>query len=118
MEDRREIREQIEKVKKFGKKCKIQEMLSTIPTNLKNTDGENVDKQILRAAILAELDAINLYEQMSELASNEHLKTILLDIAREEKTHVGEFQTLLLEIDKEQNTEMDAGKKEVDNLIK
>jgi rubrerythrin len=92
-------------------------MLSKIPINLEKVKKEDVDKEILRAAIIAELDAINLYEQMAALASNDHIKTLMLDIAREEKTHVGEFQTLLLRLDGEQVREMAEGKKEVDELL-
>ncbi|MGB9842421.1 MAG: rubrerythrin, partial [Candidatus Bathyarchaeales archaeon] len=43
-------------------------------------------------------------------------KRILLDVAKEEKTHVGEFQALLLRHDKEQEKELEEGKKEVDEL--
>ena len=75
-----------------------------------------MDKEILRAGISAELDAINLYEQMAALTEDKHLKTILLDIAKEEKTHVGEFQTLLLMNDKQQEKELAEGKKEVEEL--
>jgi rubrerythrin len=42
---------------------------------------------------------------------------VLLDIAKEEKAHVGEFQTLLLMVDKEQVTELSEGKKEVEELV-
>lgn len=91
-------------------------MLSKIPINLESIKQEDLDKEILRAAIIAELDAINLYEQMAALAENKHIKTILLDIAKEEKTHVGEFQTLLLMNDKEQEKELEEGKKEVEEL--
>ena len=61
---------------------------------------------------------INLYEQMASLAKKDSIKTVLLDIAREEKTHVGEFQTLLLKEDEEQDTELYKGKKEIDDLVK
>ena len=60
------------------------------------------------------MDAINLYEQMAALTENRNIKKILLDIAREEKTHVGEFQALLLMEDKEQEKELEEGKKEVE----
>ena len=59
---------------------------------------------------------MNLYEQMAALTDNKHIKTILLDIAREEKAHVGEFQTLLLMNDKQQEKELAEGKKEVEEL--
>lgn len=91
-------------------------MLSEIPIELAKISKENLDKEILRAAIIAELDAVNLYEQMAALAGDVNIKRVLLDIAREEKTHVGEFQALLLINDKEQQKELDEGKKEVDEL--
>ncbi|WP_440944891.1 ferritin family protein [Methanosarcina sp. T3] len=92
-------------------------MLSTIPIDLKNITEEDIDKEILRAGIIAELDAINLYEQMANLAKNEDIKKILLDIAKEEKTHIGEFQTLLLRFDPQQKEELEAGAEEVEEEL-
>jgi rubrerythrin len=92
-------------------------MLSQIPIQLAKVDKKDIDKEILRAAVIAELDAINLYEQMAGLAEDKNLKTVLLDIAREEKTHVGEFQTLLLMQDKELEEEMKHGKEEIEELF-
>ena len=40
-----------------------------------------------------------------------------LDMAKEEKAHVGKFQTLLLEEDKEQERELKEGE-EVEELLK
>jgi len=91
-------------------------MLSDIPKKLNDLDQEPLDLEILRAGIIAELDAINLYEQMAALAGNEHIRKVLLDIAREEKAHFGEFEALLLKLDKEQVQESAAGKKEVEEL--
>ena len=93
-------------------------MLSTIPFKLDKIKKENIDKEILRIGILAELDAINLYEQMASLTDNEDIQRILIDIAKEEKTHVGEFQTLLLAEDAEQVQELARGKKVVEELTK
>lgn len=42
-------------------------MLSKIPLNLEKIKKEDLDKEILRAGIIAELDAINLYEQMAAI---------------------------------------------------
>jgi rubrerythrin len=92
-------------------------MLSKIPINLDGIRRENLDKEILRAAIIAELDAINLYEQMSGTTQNDNIRKLLLDVAREEKTHVGEFQALLLIEDQEQEKELKEGKKEIEELI-
>lgn len=92
-------------------------MLSKIPINIEAVKKEDIDKEILRTAIIAELDAVNLYEQMAALAKNNDIKKILLDVAKEEKTHVGEFQALLLREDKEQERELEEGKKEVKEII-
>jgi rubrerythrin len=93
-------------------------MLSKIPINLEGIKKEDIDREILRAGIIAELDAINLYEQMAAMTQKKDIKKVLLDIAKEEKTHVGEFQTLLLRLDKEQERELEEGKKEVEEITK
>lgn len=100
----------------FINKKEVISLLSKIPINLERINKENLDKEILRAGIIAELDAINLYEQMAAMTENADIKRILLDIAKEEKTHVGEFQALLLINDKEQEKELEEGKKEVKEL--
>ncbi|MBU7009209.1 MAG: rubrerythrin [Theionarchaea archaeon] len=92
-------------------------MLSQLPIDLSKVNKEDLDKEILRAAIIAELDAINLYEQMAALAKDKDIKTVLLDVAGEEKEHVGEFQTLLLRADAEQVKELEEGREEVEELI-
>ena len=92
-------------------------MLSNIPIDLSKVDESNIDKEILRVGIIAELDAVNLYEQLAAKAKSNDIKKILLDIAKEEKTHVGEFQALLLKLDKEQVTELEEGKKEVEEEL-
>ena len=92
-------------------------MLSKIPINLEKVKKIDLDKEILRTGIIAELDAINLYEQLSAYTQDKNIKKILLDIAKEEKTHVGEFQALLLKLDKEQAKEVEEGKEEVEELV-
>jgi len=93
-----------------------QNMLSTIPISLENVKNGDMDKEILRTGIIAELDAINLYEQMAAMTKNNDIKKILLDVAKEEKTHVGEFLTLLLGKDGEQGVELEKGKEEIEEL--
>jgi rubrerythrin len=92
-------------------------MLSKIPTNLQKVSKENIDKEILRIGMIAELDAVSFYEQLADMTENENIKKVLMDIAKEEKTHVGEFEALLLKIDKEYERELEEGKKEVEELI-
>jgi len=88
--------------------------MSQIPVNLAKLGQKELDKEILRTGMIAELDAISLYEQMAAMTKDAGIKAILLDIAKEEKTHVGEFQALLLRNDKEQEKELKAGKDEVE----
>ncbi len=91
-------------------------MLSKIPLDLSKVNLKDIDKEILRASIIAELDAVNLYEQMAALTKDKNIKAVLLEVAREEKTHVGEFQAMLLKLDKQQVQELEEGKKEVDEI--
>ena len=92
-------------------------MLAKFPIDLDKVSKENTDKEILRIGVIAELDAINLYEQLAARTENEELKKVFLEVAKEEKEHVGEFESLLLELDKEQVSEGEEGKKEVEELL-
>lgn len=91
-------------------------MMSSLPIDLSKVPQQNIDKEILRAAIIAELDAVSLYEQFAAKSKSAKIKKVLMEVAKEEKTHVGEFQALLLGLDKEQVRELAAGKKEVDEM--
>jgi len=91
-------------------------MLSEIPKDLGRMSQEELNREICRAGMIAELDAVNLYEQMAAMTDNKLIKDVLLDIAREEKTHVGEFQALLLMLDEEQVKELEEGREEVEEL--
>jgi len=93
-------------------------MLSNIPIDLKKLKKEDLDKELLRLGMIAELDAVNLYEQLAAFTERRDIKDLFLDIAREEKTHIGEFEVMLLREDKEQVAELEKGKKEVDEKIK
>ncbi len=88
-------------------------MMSQIPFQLDKIKTEDVEREILRVGIIAELDAVSLYEQLAAMTKKEAIRKILLDIAREEKTHVGEFQALLLKEDQEQAEELLKGDREV-----
>jgi rubrerythrin len=91
-------------------------MLSQKPIDLVKVKQTEIDKEALRLAIIAELDAVSLYEQLAAAVKKEDLKKVLLEVAREEKTHVGEFQALLLKYDEEQAEELEKGAKEVEEL--
>ncbi len=79
-------------------------MLSKIPFDmekLKKLSKEEPDVELVRLGIIAELDAINLYEQLAAQADNDLVKKVFMDIAQEEKEHFGEFMELLRRLDGE-----------------
>jgi rubrerythrin len=88
-----------------------------LPVDLKKVNKKDLDREILRAGMIAELDAINFYEQMAALTEKDLIRKVLLDIAKEEKTHMGEFQALLLMEDEEQKEELKEGQEEVEELL-
>jgi rubrerythrin len=94
-------------------------MLSKNPLELTPYDQKFTKEKVaeaLRLSIIAELDAINLYLQLAEKIEDDKIKKVFLDIAREEKTHVGEFLSLLKQLDPEQVVELKEGAKEVEGL--
>ncbi len=93
-------------------------MLSKNPLDLPKDRklGPSEVAQALRLGIIAELDAINLYYQLANSIEREDIRKVFEDIAKEEKTHVGEFLTLLKSVDPEQIEELKAGSSEVAEL--
>lgn len=61
-------------------------MLSEASLDIERIEQDDLSKEkTLRVAIIAELDAINLYEEMVNPTDNEDIKNVLLEIAKEEK---------------------------------
>lgn len=83
-------------------------------TEKKLSKDEIVDA--IRIAIIAELDAVNLYLQIARAVDDEKIKKVFEDVAKEEKTHVGEFLALLKNLDREQESEILKGAEEVKEL--
>ena len=79
-------------------------------------------EELLRAikfAIASEFEAIQIYQQIAASTSNRSVKTVLLDIAKEEKEHVGELRELLKILSPEDEIEYEAGAEETrENLEK
>jgi rubrerythrin len=92
-------------------------MLHKMPIKMHLQNDQDNDEQILRSAIIAEFDAINLYEQMANSANNQEIKTILLDVAKEEKVHVGEFEKLLNILDFQHQESTIVGEEEVEEKL-
>jgi hypothetical protein len=79
-------------------------------------NGKRKDMAILRLAIIAEYDAASLYEKMAEETSDKNIKKVLLEVANEEKAHIGEFEFLLEHVDPEHETNEEKGEEEVMDL--
>lgn len=105
------------KLKKYMKESTRPRMLNEIfiqfQDALKSTGSER-DKQFLRVAIIAEYDAANLYENMAKQTANSILRDLLLDIANEEKAHIGEFEAYLEELDPDHEKYEDEGEDEAE----
>lgn len=85
-----------------------------LPVGRKLSRDEVADA--IRLSIIAELDAISLYLQLARAIDDERVRRVLEDVAREEKTHVGEFLAILKTLDPEQVEELKAGAREVSEL--
>ena len=66
---------------------------------LSSLENFTSDIEILKAVMLAEVDAANFYTQLAEKAESKEVKDLLLDIAQEEDVHLNEAKTLLEVID-------------------
>ena len=91
-------------------------MLSRNPVDLGKLNEKELNQEILRLGMIAELDAVSFYEQLATKTSDPKIKKLLVDILREEKTHIGEFQELLKRADPEYAAELKKGEQEVAKL--
>ncbi len=89
---------------------------SKTPVDLSKVRPEDIDKEMLRAAIWVELDTINLYEQFMAVTKDDAMLKILRDVTAEEKKHTAQFMDLLLHLDAEQVREFARARDEVKKL--
>ena len=97
----------------------VHELLHINPIELKDLKPLIRDREMLRLAIIAELDAVSLYEQMAEMSSDERAKDVFNDIAYEEKVHAEEFEQTMERISEDDELEkaFKQAEGEVDKLI-
>jgi len=84
-------------------------------------DRKLTDKELVRAIrfmVAAEYEATQLYQQLAESTDNKLAVKVLMDIADEERVHVGEFLRLLREIAPDEEELYAKGAKEVEALMK
>jgi rubrerythrin len=91
----------------------IKEASTSLDVNEEKFTSEGL-KRAVRQAIIAELDAVNMYTKMADSIEDSKIKEIFLDIASEENVHVGEFQAVLKKLDPKELNDYEDGKKEVD----
>ena len=73
--------------------------------------------QAVRFAITTEYDAVNVYEKVAEMATDSDMEQLFLDIAREEKVHIGELEALLSDLDDESKEALSDGSDEKEEII-
>lgn len=71
----------------------------------------------IRFNISAEYEAVQLYEQIKEATDNELVKTVLTDIANEEKEHAGELLKLLTVLEPDESKFYEEGANEVEQMM-
>lgn len=72
---------------------------------------EHFDQDLIRSALIAELDAINLYQSHLDNLNSIEAKKVVEHIMNEEKEHSAELWCLLMKLDRTQEekmTEVDA----------
>ena len=71
----------------------------------------------VRAMVCSEYEAIKLYTQLAESTNDAVAKAVLMDVAKEEIVHAGEFLKLLKYLHPEEEKYYQDGAKEVEEMI-
>lgn len=77
--------------------------------NVERPNTENKlhnDQQMIRTAIIAELDATSLYQAQIDNFDSEDARRVIEHIIDEEKEHIAELQCMLMKLDKMQEEKM------------
>lgn len=72
----------------------------------------------LRQDLAAEEEAASVYETHAEMTDDEMAKKVLMDIANEERVHIGEFQELINMLSTDEEELLRKGEDEVEELEK
>lgn len=83
-----------------------------VPRKLTNTELARA----IRLNLSAEEEAVHLYQAHADATNNELVRKVLLDIADEERVHVGEFQRLLNILLEDEEQLLDEGAQEVNEM--
>jgi len=114
----KESKEEVLLVEKIEKKIEVLKELFIQASEIeKMQPGPERDKAILRLSIVAELDAVSLYQRFADIASSDDIRDVMIHVADEEKVHVGEFQSLLEDIDENYEDKLEEGEEEVEEEL-
>ncbi len=91
-------------------------MFGKNPLDLEKPLGPDGVCDALRLALIAELDAITLYEQLARSIEDPLVKKVFLEVANEEREHVGEFLYLLKKCDRKLEGMLEKGAQEVTEI--
>lgn len=75
-------------------------------TKLEVRQKQHLDQDLIRSALIAELDAVSLYQSHLEHLFDETAKGVVEHIINEEKEHISELSCLLMKLDKMQEEKM------------
>ncbi len=64
------------------------------------------DQQMIRTALIAELDAISLYQAQIDSLDSDDAKLVINHIMNEEKEHASELWCLIMKLDEKQEEKM------------
>lgn len=89
-------------------------------------NGMNADRKltkdelvrVIRFNIAAEYEAVQLYMQAHDSTDDELARKVLLDVANEEKEHVGEFMRLLKHLAPDEEGFYKDGEAEVEEMMR
>ena len=83
-------------------------------------DRKLTQEELIRAVrymVAAEYEAVQLYMQLAESTESELARTVLVEIADEERVHAGEFLRLLKELAPDEEEFYQEGYEEVEEII-
>jgi rubrerythrin len=90
------------------------------PFSGKVPDGKLTNEELIRAIrlnVAAEHEAIHLYMAHADATDHPLAKQVLIDIANEERVHVGEFERLLEILTGDEDRWIAEGREEVDEMV-
>lgn len=77
-------------------------LVKTTKGKIESITPEHLDQDIVRLALIAELDAVSLYISQIDNLNSLKAKEVIVHILEEEKEHIAELYCLLESMDKEQ----------------